>query len=87
MTATLKYILVALILYYLWNNHLKKIVNVFFKKSSHSNGNSRRSSNDAFQQRQYKQAEPKVTSRKQNTSSTAGKEFKGGEYIDFEEVE
>ena len=81
-----KYILVALILYYLWNNHLKKMINVFFKGSSTSSGNNR-SSNDTNQQGSYRKEEPKVTARSQNTSAASGKDFKGGEYVDFEEVE
>ena len=83
----LKYLLVALILYYLWNNHLKKMINVFFKGSSSSSAGNNQSNNGANGERSYRKEEPKVTSRSQNTSAASGKDFKGGEYVDFEEVE
>lgn len=85
MGATFKYILVALILYYLWNNHLKKIIQVFFKGSSIPNGNNR---SGADAQQQYRQQEPKASFRqKKSTNNASTKEFKGGEYVDFEEVD
>lgn len=86
MGATFKYILVALILYYLWNNHLKNIVKVFFKGSSTAGANNG-SSRSSYQQ-QYRQEEPKVYSgQKRSTTNTSSKDFKGGEYVDFEEVD
>lgn len=86
MGATFKYILIALILYYLWNNHIKNIVKVFFKGSSTPSGNNR---SGADPQQQYRQQqEAKAHSRQQkSTTSTSTKEFRGGEYVDFEEVE